>query len=108
MNSVEMYDPSFDSWEFLSPLTFQRSGVSAVVLANRIYVMGGFNGSDRLKSVECFTPGITRSVWHDVPDMLTPRSNFTATVIQGKIVVTGIFIFVFSYRISITNLIQKL
>ena len=63
-----------------------RSGHSAVVLNGRIYVVGGFDGEERLKSVECFTPGPVLT-WHQVPDMEIPRSNFAMSVVEGKILV---------------------
>ena len=65
-----------------------RSGHSAVVLNGRIYVVGGFDWEERLKSVECFTPGpvMTR---YNVADMLLPRSNFALSVVDGKILVCG-------------------
>ena len=47
----------------------------------------------RLKSVECFTPrgGSGSAVtWHPVPDMIIPRSNFSVTVLEDKIFVTGL------------------
>ena len=49
----------------------------------------------RLGSVECFSPGVSgsgRPTWHSVPDMRTPRSNFAAAVLEGKIVVLGGYI----------------
>ena len=61
---------------------------SAVVLNGRIYVVGGFDGEERLKSVECFTPGPVMT-WHHVADLLIPRSNFALSVVDGKILVCG-------------------
>ena len=50
--------------------------------------MGGFDGEERLKSVECFTPGPVMT-WHNVADLLIPRSNFALSVVDGKILVCG-------------------
>ena len=57
-------------------------------LNGRIYVVGGFDGEERLKSVECFTPGPVVT-WHQVADMEIPRSNFAMSVVEGKILVCG-------------------
>ena len=40
----------------------------SVVFEERVYVLGGFNGTSRLSSVECFTPGPpgSRPRWHQV------------------------------------------
>jgi hypothetical protein len=72
------------------------------VLGGRIYVIGGFDGTERLRSVECFTPGPEggRPCWHQVaglsrhmlaqvPDMLDRRSNFSVSVLEDKLVVAG-------------------
>ncbi len=47
LNSVEVYDPLVGSWSPASPLLTRRSGVSAAVLGDKIYVLGGFDGSNR-------------------------------------------------------------
>ena len=64
------------------------------MLEGRIYVLGGYDGAERLRSVECFTPGQgpnSRLQWHRVADMLEPRSNFSVVVMEGRLVVTGGF-----------------
>ena len=43
----------------------------------------------RLKSVECFTPGTNRGVFTRVPDMINRRSNFSVSVMDNKIYVSG-------------------
>ena len=73
-----------------------------------MYVLGGRDGTSRLRSVECFTPGPpgTRPRWHQVmtsdcgpaaiskleyqvADMLEPRSNFSVAVIDDRLMVMG-------------------
>ena len=77
-------------WKTASPLNIARSGIRwtlilllvltimlliimlrAVVLGDRIYVLGGWDGEERLNSVECFTPlvgisGRAMSIRHQV------------------------------------------
>ena len=69
-----------DTWSVVGHLAGPRSGCSAVVAMGRIFVLGGFNGSERLASVECFTPGLVGLVTHQVPDMIHCRSNFSAVL----------------------------
>ena len=40
----------------------------SIVFEDRVYVLGGFDGTSRLRSVECFTPGPpgSRPRWHQV------------------------------------------
>ena len=75
-------------WQISTRMITPRSGHSAVVLNGRIYVVGGFDGEERLKSVECFTPGPVMT-WHNVADLLIPRSYFALSVVDDKILVCG-------------------
>ena len=76
-------------WEIIGSLQSPRSGIKAVVVDDKIFVLGGFNGTDRLKSVECFSPGLNRLLFHDVPDMIQTRSNYAVSVLEGNIFVSG-------------------
>jgi hypothetical protein len=63
----------------------------AVVLNGKIYCVGGFDGHERLASVE--TLDLTRpgATWTLSSALLTPRSNFGITVVDKKILVAGGF-----------------
>ena len=90
LDSVEVYEESASQWRMYEfTLLEKRSGVSAVVLDKKIYILGGYDGINRLKSVECFSPGNVRPIRHLVPDMLRRRSNFAVSVLDGKIYVSG-------------------
>ena len=73
---------------------------------NKVYVLGGCDGTSRLRTVECFTPGPpgTRPRWHQVrqqtiehpfereaqvADMLEPRSHFSVAVLDDRLMVMG-------------------
>ena len=79
-----------DSWSVVGNLQGGRSGASAVVAGDKIFILGGFDGSQRMASVECLTPGLVANVWHPVPDMLHRRSNFAAVLVDNNtIMVVG-------------------
>jgi N-acetylneuraminic acid mutarotase len=40
-SEVEMYDPSVDRWQRLSPMRTPRHGIFAAVIGNAIYIPGG-------------------------------------------------------------------
>lgn len=46
--SVEVYDPVFDQWTVLSPMSTRRSGVSLVSCDDKVYAIGGYDGARRL------------------------------------------------------------
>ena len=89
LTSVEYFCPAEGRWQYSSSLSIPRSGLRAVAMEGKIFVLGGYDGAERLASVECFTLGTTRSVWYQVPDMLHRRSNFSTSVLEGKLMVTG-------------------
>ena len=91
LNSIEKYNPQTNSWTTIGHMPSPRSGASAVTLGNKVYVMGGYDGANSLKSVECFSMGAINLDWHPVPDMIDCRSNFTACVVNKKIMVIGGF-----------------
>ena len=91
-STIERYDPLENRWSLVGSLQGGRSGASAVVARDRIFVIGGYDGSHRMASVECFTPGLVANVWHPVPDMLHRRSNFSAVLLDSNtIMVVGGF-----------------
>jgi hypothetical protein len=47
LNTMEVYDPVVGVWSAGPSLVSRRSGVSAVSLGDKIYVIGGFDGSQR-------------------------------------------------------------
>ena len=81
-----------------------RSDAAGVVLGGKIYVVGGFDGANQLKSVERFNPRTGR--WKkvgclvifrreeiistlQVRDMGSPRSGVAAAAFNGSLFVVG-------------------
>merc|ERR1711872_444076 len=58
-----------------------------VAIDGLLYVVGGWDGSKILTSGEVYNP-VTKE-WKDLPDMITPRSNHSLAVVQGKLVALG-------------------
>jgi len=48
-----------------------RQGVSVVVLDGHIYAIGGYNGTEDLKSVEVYRP--SEGIWSSIADMQVCR-----------------------------------
>lgn len=64
-------------------MKFSRSGAGVAVLNQYIYVVGGFDGTRQLSSVERFDTD--RQVWETVTPMKTSRSALSVNVIDGKL-----------------------
>lgn len=67
------YDPDQDRWTLVQPMHEKRLGVGVVVINRLLYAIGGFNGSDRLTTVECYHP--ENNEWTLVHPMQYERSG---------------------------------
>lgn len=55
-SSIEKYDPVTDTWTFIANLDMGRDSIGVAVLGNSIITIGGFDGTNYLKTVEKFDP----------------------------------------------------
>jgi len=92
LGGVEQYHFDEEIWKHYSSLVTPRASHRSIVYEDKVYVLGGYDSNDsELRSVECFTPGPpgTRPIWHQVADMLEPRSNFSVAVLDNRLMVMG-------------------
>lgn len=85
LSSVECYDPSENSWNFVKDMPTKRSGMMAIALGGRIYVIGG--GYKKPDGKFCFLPTVEiydleSGIWESGPDMLQPH-DYPAVVLLG-------------------------
>ena len=80
-------------WSIINPMKVARDEVRAVAMDNRLYVVGGCDGSLEgdwdgvLRSGEVYDPATQE--WTELPDMNLPRCAHSLVVLQGKLVVIG-------------------
>ena len=84
LSSVERYDPATNAWEEVAPMGTARKQMDVVVLAGKLYAVGGVGGDPasrgfRLRSVEAFDP--TTNAWEEVGEMATKRSGLGLVVL---------------------------
>lgn len=70
---MEFYDPSLDKWGPVSEMSVCRSDFGVGVLDNVLYAVGGFNGSEFVKSAEKYSP--SDRLWSSIPDMHLRRDR---------------------------------
>ncbi len=89
--NTEFYNPVAGGWSAGPTLTTRRIGAVTVSLGGRVYILGGYGAdqTQRLRSVEGFSPRSRQPTWHSVPDISTPRFSFAVAVLVGKILVMG-------------------
>ncbi len=54
LSTVEVYDPITGRWKDAEAMSMLRSRVGVAVMKNRLYAIGGYNGTERLNTVEVF------------------------------------------------------
>ena len=67
------------TWEAIAPMSCKRGGCAAAVLQNRLYAVGGFDGSTGLQTAERYDPAT--NTWEAIALMNCKRSSFAAGVL---------------------------
>lgn len=76
------------NWQFRTPMPTARTGVSAVILDDRVYVMGGQDANgNALNVVETYDP--LTNTWESGPSLRSGRYNAAAVIFEGNIVLMG-------------------
>ncbi len=73
------YNTLTHEWESIPNMNTTRAWPAVSVVDKRIYVMGGFDGSNRLRSVECYDPDTQK--WTFINQMQTNRAGCGAAVL---------------------------
>lgn len=74
-------------WTAMPSMPAARTGHVVATVNNRIYAIGGLNGSGYLNSVEQYDPAT--NAWTTRASMPTRRASAAAAVVNGKIYVMG-------------------
>jgi len=89
LSTVEVYDPIVGRWRDAEAMSMLRSRVGVAVMRNRLYAIGGYNGTDRLNTVEVFDAETKQ--WSKVASMNCKRSAVGAVSVGDKLFVCGGF-----------------
>ena len=82
----------FDGQAWTVETTLPGNGLNApasIILNNRIYVVGGFNGVSNMPSAEVRYYDLATRTWHDAAPLPAPRGGHAIVVLNGKIHVLG-------------------
>jgi len=93
-NTNEEYDPATDMWNVKAPMPTARYKFGIAVYQNKIYCIGGqFSNrssnarSEQTGAIEVYDPAT--NTWEIKTPMPSPRSQFQANVVNGKIYLIG-------------------
>jgi kelch-like protein 2/3 len=83
IRSVECYDLKEQKWYAACGMPSRRCRAGLVLLDNKVYVVGGFNGSLRVKTVDVYD--IQTDQWAPGVAMEARRSTLGVAVLNEKI-----------------------
>ena len=76
LNAVERFDPATGNWAAITPMPTPRGDAAAVVIAGRIFVLGGETPTSVLSAVESLD--VRSLAWSPAPSMPTARHGLGA------------------------------
>jgi N-acetylneuraminic acid mutarotase len=74
-------------WETKAPMPTMRWSAAGGVISGKLYVAGGWNGTNSLATLEVYDP--TTDTWTTKTPMPAARSDASGAVIDGKLYVVG-------------------
>ncbi|XP_014701709.1 kelch-like protein 6 [Equus asinus] len=86
-HDVWKYNSSINKWIQIEYLNIGRWRHKMVVLGGKVYVMGGFDGLQRINNVETYDP--FHNCWSEAAPLLVHVSSFAATSHKKKLYVIG-------------------
>ena len=87
LTSNEVYRPSFNEWQTISPFQRQRCAYALVSCDGHLYAIGGCDGRNMLPSVERL--GDLKGKWNNIEPMQTPRGYVAAVNCDEEIYAIG-------------------
>ena len=87
--SVECYDFKEERWTHLSEMPGRRCRCGVAVVRGRVYAVGGFNGSLRVRTVDVYDPAT--DTWTSIASMEARRSTLGVAVLNEYIYAVGGF-----------------
>lgn len=86
---MEVYNPTDNTWSFSKGIITARRGCGVAVFNNKIYVVGGSDGTHSLNTTEIFDS--ETQTWTVGPSMTTPRANVGVAVVEDRLYAVGGF-----------------
>ena len=79
VNSAYVYDPQADAWTQLASMGTARKAHASAVVGGKLYVFGGFDGTQRLSTAEVYDPA--SDSWAPVTSLTSARSSLVAVAL---------------------------
>lgn len=90
-HGISRYIPEEDRWEPVQLMSTRRIGVGVAVVNRLLYAVGGYDGGNRLNTVESYHP--EKNEWITVANMHTGRSAAGGLLNRKRFVSSFFFTF---------------
>lgn len=80
LRSAEAYNPKTNRWHAVPSMWTPRSNFGIEVIHDRLFVVGGYDGSTTIPNVECYEARANE--WTEASDMQIARSALSCCVIS--------------------------
>jgi len=87
IKTLEVYDPSSDSWTTKASLPTGRWALSAVSADGKMYAIAGHTGSDASAMVNVYDPG--QDSWSQAESISKGRWGLSSCIVNGRIYAIG-------------------
>ena len=77
---MERYDPATDTWSMVSSLSVGRDAIGVCVLGQKLFAVGGYDGTGYLSLVEAYDS--KDNIWREVASLNTGRGGACIVVVQ--------------------------
>ncbi|XP_036790116.1 kelch-like protein 5 isoform X3 [Oncorhynchus mykiss] len=77
---VERYDPQADAWTAVAPMSVSRDAVGVCLLGDRLYAVGGYDGTVYLNTVEAYDPQTNE--WTQVAPLCLGRAGACVVAVK--------------------------
>ena len=84
---LAVYDPRDDRWSEKAPLPHGLSRYGLAAFEGKLYLFGGWDGSQYSRAVYAYDPSTDR--WSEGAGLPSARSDLSANAVEGKIVLAG-------------------
>lgn len=83
----EAYDTRTDRWHVVASMSTRRARVGVAAVGNRLYAVGGYDGTSDLATVESYDP--VTNTWQPEVSMGTRRSCLGVAALHGLLYAAG-------------------
>jgi N-acetylneuraminic acid mutarotase len=82
MNYVDVYDTETEKWTIEDPFPIGIHGPAALALDGKVYVLGGYNGTETLDSIYTYSP--SSKIWNQSVISLPEPMSYCKAVVLGN------------------------